>query len=91
MLVYFRENIVSQQKNEDRPLTQIQYVAWPDHGVPDDSSDFLDFVCLVRKRRAGKEEPVIVHCRYSVVMEIPVASFPMLLTDKCYCIVQCSD
>ncbi|KAJ8793752.1 hypothetical protein J1605_003563 [Eschrichtius robustus] len=50
-------------KNESRQLTQIQYIAWPDHGVPDDSSDFLDFVCHVRNKRAGKEEPVVVHCR----------------------------
>lgn len=51
------------QSEESRPLTQIQYMAWPDHGVPDDYTDFLDFVSLVRRKREGKEEPVIVHCR----------------------------
>ncbi|KAJ8003586.1 hypothetical protein DPEC_G00149880 [Dallia pectoralis] len=50
------------ETEESRPLTQIQYVAWPDHGVPDDSTDFLDFVSLVRGKREGKEEPVVVHC-----------------------------
>uniref|UniRef100_A0A8C2E6Z5 Uncharacterized protein n=1 Tax=Cyprinus carpio TaxID=7962 RepID=A0A8C2E6Z5_CYPCA len=50
------------QSGESRELTQIQYLAWPDHGVPDDSTDFLDFVTLVRSKRAGKDEPVVVHC-----------------------------
>uniref|UniRef100_A0A8C2E705 protein-tyrosine-phosphatase n=1 Tax=Cyprinus carpio TaxID=7962 RepID=A0A8C2E705_CYPCA len=51
------------ESGESRELTQIQYLAWPDHGVPDDSTDFLDFVALVRSKRAGKDEPVVVHCR----------------------------
>ncbi|RXN29016.1 tyrosine- phosphatase non-receptor type 4-like protein [Labeo rohita] len=50
------------ESGETRELTQIQYLAWPDHGVPDDSTDFLDFVALVRSKRAGKDEPVVVHC-----------------------------
>ncbi|XP_068102238.1 tyrosine-protein phosphatase non-receptor type 4 [Hyperolius riggenbachi] len=59
----FRDmTLTNLDKNEGRPLTQIQYTAWPDHGVPDDSSDFLDFVCLVRQKRANREEPVVVHC-----------------------------
>uniref|UniRef100_A0A669C7G5 Tyrosine-protein phosphatase n=1 Tax=Oreochromis niloticus TaxID=8128 RepID=A0A669C7G5_ORENI len=45
-----------------REVTQIQYVAWPDHGVPDDSTDFLDFVALVRTKRAGQDQPMVVHC-----------------------------
>lgn len=44
-------------------MTHLQYVAWPDHGVPDDSSDFLEFVNYVRSLRADAE-PVLVHCRY---------------------------
>ena len=40
----------------------MQYISWPDHGVPDDASDFLDFVQRVRHRRSGMTEPTIVHC-----------------------------
>ncbi|TSK20251.1 Tyrosine-protein phosphatase non-receptor type 3 [Bagarius yarrelli] len=46
---------------EQRTITHLQYVAWPDHGVPDDSSDFLDFVQAMRRRRKGTE-PLMVHC-----------------------------
>uniref|UniRef100_A0A3Q4HAP4 protein-tyrosine-phosphatase n=1 Tax=Neolamprologus brichardi TaxID=32507 RepID=A0A3Q4HAP4_NEOBR len=52
------ENVLEQK----REITQIQYVAWPDHGVPDDSTDFLDFVALVRTKRAGQDQPMVVHC-----------------------------
>lgn len=41
----------------------MQYMAWPDHGVPVDSSDFLNFVSQVRGKRAETQEPVVVHCR----------------------------
>ncbi|KAM8933746.1 tyrosine-protein phosphatase non-receptor type 4 [Pelodytes ibericus] len=59
----FREmTLTNLEKSESRPLTQIQYTAWPDHGVPDDSSDFLDFVCRVRQKRSNCNEPVVVHC-----------------------------
>ncbi|KAM3835921.1 LOW QUALITY PROTEIN: tyrosine-protein phosphatase non-receptor type 4-like [Diretmus argenteus] len=50
------------QSDQQRELTQIQYLAWPDHGVPDDSTDFLDFVTLVRSKRAGRDQPMVVHC-----------------------------
>ncbi|XP_036964864.1 tyrosine-protein phosphatase non-receptor type 4 isoform X2 [Acanthopagrus latus] len=50
------------QSEQQRELTQIQYLAWPDHGVPDDSTDFLDFVALVRTKRAGQDHPMVVHC-----------------------------
>ena len=41
----------------------MQYIAWPDHGVPDDSTDFLHFVLKVRQNRTGMVEPTVVHCR----------------------------
>lgn len=50
------------QTGEEHTVTHLQYVAWPDHGVPDDSSDFLEFVNYVRSLRADAE-PVLVHCR----------------------------
>ncbi|XP_034466453.1 tyrosine-protein phosphatase non-receptor type 3 isoform X1 [Hippoglossus hippoglossus] len=49
------------QLGEERAVTHLQYVAWPDHGVPDDPSDFLLFISSVRERRKG-EEPLMVHC-----------------------------
>lgn len=51
------------QSKEERQICQMQYLAWPDHGVPDDSTDFLNFVGQVRSKRADAPEPVVVHCR----------------------------
>ncbi|XP_034142678.1 tyrosine-protein phosphatase non-receptor type 4 [Esox lucius] len=70
---------------EVRELTQIQYVAWPDHGVPDDSTDFLDFVNLVRSKRASKDEPVVVHCSAGI------GRTGVLITmETALCLMECS-
>lgn len=68
------------QSEQQRELTQIQYLAWPDHGVPDDSTDFLDFVALVRTKRAGQDQPMVVHCRYECLS----VSYLTLLTNSSY-------
>lgn len=43
-------------------MSQMQYMAWPDHGVPEDPRHFIDFVDEVRKARDGSVEPLLVHC-----------------------------
>uniref|UniRef100_A0A8C7L2Z1 Tyrosine-protein phosphatase n=1 Tax=Oncorhynchus kisutch TaxID=8019 RepID=A0A8C7L2Z1_ONCKI len=73
------------ESEEVRDLTQIQYVAWPDHGVPDDSSDFLDFVNLVRSKRTGKDEPMVVHCSAGI------GRTGVLITmETALCLMECS-
>lgn len=59
----FREfNLTHVETNEERHISHMQYIAWPDHGVPDDPADFLEFVIKVRQKRAGMVEPTVVHC-----------------------------
>ncbi|CAD5117044.1 DgyrCDS5868 [Dimorphilus gyrociliatus] len=48
--------------NDERHIKHVQYLAWPDHGVPDDAAHFLQFVRRVREWRAGMVEPTVVHC-----------------------------
>ncbi|KAM6170032.1 tyrosine-protein phosphatase non-receptor type 3 [Rhynchocyon petersi] len=58
----FREMLITNSETgEEHTVTHLQYVAWPDHGVPDDSSDFLEFVNYMRTLRVDSE-PVLVHC-----------------------------
>ncbi|KAG8442542.1 hypothetical protein GDO86_011371 [Hymenochirus boettgeri] len=58
----FREMLVTNIKTGDEfSVSHLQYVAWPDHGVPDDSSDFLEFVTCVRQKRV-ENQAVLVHC-----------------------------
>ncbi|XP_038044567.1 tyrosine-protein phosphatase non-receptor type 4-like isoform X3 [Patiria miniata] len=59
----YRDFIITHtETGETRKVLQMQYIAWPDHGVPDDSSDFLDFVIRVRQYRVGMTAPTLVHC-----------------------------
>ncbi|XP_061445630.1 tyrosine-protein phosphatase non-receptor type 3 isoform X3 [Rhineura floridana] len=58
----FREMVITNiETEEEHTVSHLQYVAWPDHGVPDDSTDFLEFVTYMRSKRVGNE-PVLVHC-----------------------------
>ncbi|KAF5910874.1 hypothetical protein HPG69_004965 [Diceros bicornis minor] len=83
--IFRKMTLFNQEKNESRQLTQLQYIAWPDHGVPDDSSDFLDFVCHVRRRRAGKEEPIVVHCSAGI------GRTGVLITmETAMCLIECN-
>ena len=50
------------QTGEERHLSLMQYVSWPDHGVPEQAADFVQFVQRVRAARAGLVEPTVVHC-----------------------------
>lgn len=40
----------------------MQYIAWPDHDVPDSPTQFLDFTNNVREARGSNTVPAIVHC-----------------------------
>lgn len=64
-----REFIIS-NKNEptrggERRVTQMHYIDWPDHGTPEDSTEFCRFIQRVRELRATKQgnlRPMVVHC-----------------------------
>ncbi|XP_050294337.1 tyrosine-protein phosphatase non-receptor type 4 isoform X2 [Anthonomus grandis grandis] len=60
---FFRDFVLIDVKNDNtsREIKHMQYVAWPDHGVPDSPQQFLKFTQDVRKYR-HKDKPVIVHC-----------------------------
>ncbi|XP_068003533.1 tyrosine-protein phosphatase non-receptor type 3 isoform X4 [Melanerpes formicivorus] len=57
-----REMVITNvETGQQHTVTHLQYVAWPDHGVPDDSMDFLEFVTSMRPKRV-ENKPVLVHC-----------------------------
>ncbi|XP_063233077.1 tyrosine-protein phosphatase non-receptor type 4 isoform X2 [Bacillus rossius redtenbacheri] len=59
----FREfRLTCPETQEERHISHMQYLAWPDHGVPEDSTRFLQFARRVRQARAGMVEPTVVHC-----------------------------
>lgn len=46
-----REMVLKESTGASRNITQLQYTAWPDHGVPDDSAAFIRFTQLCSKLR----------------------------------------
>ncbi|XP_015911559.1 tyrosine-protein phosphatase non-receptor type 4 isoform X2 [Parasteatoda tepidariorum] len=62
-----RDFLISNQKtNEERHVTQLQYINWPDHGVPEDFSNFLEFIQQLRDLRRDAGGIVAVHCSAGV-------------------------
>ena len=48
-------------------VTQLHFVAWPDHGVPDNCAVMLNFVRRVRKLHPYSNPcPLLVHCSAGV-------------------------
>ncbi|KRT83005.1 hypothetical protein AMK59_4108, partial [Oryctes borbonicus] len=58
----FRSFILTDNENVEREIKHMQYIAWPDHDVPDSPTQFLDFTNNVREARGSNTAPVIVHC-----------------------------
>lgn len=51
---------------ERREVRQLQFTAWPDHGVPDHPAPFLQFLRRVRNSNPVDAGPLIVHCSAGV-------------------------
>uniref|UniRef100_A0A1B6E7X3 protein-tyrosine-phosphatase n=1 Tax=Clastoptera arizonana TaxID=38151 RepID=A0A1B6E7X3_9HEMI len=49
-----------------REIKQLQFTAWPDHGVPDHPAPFLQFLRRVRNCNPSDSGPIIVHCSAGV-------------------------
>ncbi|KAM9324259.1 tyrosine-protein phosphatase non-receptor type 18 [Gastrophryne carolinensis] len=59
--VVFR-NLRVMYQEEARELGHFQYIAWPDRGIPDSYSCFLEMIQLVRQHQGLHSAPICVHC-----------------------------
>jgi len=49
------------EKNQSRPVLQLQYIAWPDHGLPTSTTAFLSLLDDAYKFN-NTGGPLVVHC-----------------------------
>ncbi|XP_053551788.1 tyrosine-protein phosphatase non-receptor type 18 [Bombina bombina] len=59
--VVLRKLSITYQR-ELREVYHFQYVAWPDHGIPDSYSCFLEMIQLMRQYQEEDSTPICVHC-----------------------------
>ncbi|XP_012226664.1 tyrosine-protein phosphatase Lar isoform X6 [Linepithema humile] len=52
--------------SERREIKQLQFTAWPDHGVPEHPAPFLQFLRRVRSLNIPDSGPLVVHCSAGV-------------------------
>lgn len=60
---YVIQNV--QTKSTKRTVRQYHYTSWPDHGVPPNPSDVLEFLRVVKDYQASLVNPgaILAHCR----------------------------
>lgn len=63
----------------------MQYIAWPDHGVPDSPQQFLAFTEKVRTTRKGSA-PIVVHCSAGIGR-----TGVMVLMETALCLMEASE
>ena len=49
-----------------REVKQFQFTAWPDHGVPEHSAPFLQFIRRIHQLNSPDSGPVVTHCSAGV-------------------------
>ncbi|XP_023682496.1 tyrosine-protein phosphatase non-receptor type 18 [Paramormyrops kingsleyae] len=49
-------------QDETRGLSQFQYMAWPDHGIPLVSDGLLGMMDMAQKVQASSAAPLVIHC-----------------------------
>ena len=77
-LVYREFFFSHKETKEERIIYQIQTETWPDHGVPNDFSSFVEFVLEIRELRKSKKHlPILVHCRYNIQMNTTLQVSPI--------------
>ncbi|XP_020708529.1 tyrosine-protein phosphatase Lar isoform X6 [Athalia rosae] len=52
--------------SERREIKQLQFTAWPDHGVPEHPAPFLQFLRRVKSLNIPESGPLVVHCSAGV-------------------------
>jgi protein tyrosine phosphatase len=67
--VIIRNFVLSIKKDgiiiEKREITQLQYLGWPDFGVPKDLRSYVHLFDIYREFRKNLPSgPITVHCRY---------------------------
>ncbi|GLD69255.1 receptor-type tyrosine-protein phosphatase S-like isoform X1 [Lates japonicus] len=57
--------------SERREVRQFQFTAWPDHGVPEYPTPFLNFLRRVKACNPPDAGPIIAHCSHHNTPNIP--------------------
>ncbi|MBN3306688.1 PTN18 phosphatase, partial [Amia calva] len=54
--------LVAKFQGEVRTISQFQYTAWPDHGIPSAADGILGMMEMVHAAQGGDTSPILVHC-----------------------------
>ena len=62
--IIFDDVVLRKIQHMSKMIYQIQYLGWPDHGVPNDLNSFTNFILKCEELIKLVPGSIIVHCRY---------------------------
>jgi len=60
-IIIRKSKLRNKDTNEEKKVNLIQYIAWPDNGIPESSKAFLEIVKMADEMNPSKG-PILVHC-----------------------------
>jgi protein tyrosine phosphatase len=55
--------VIRELQYNNRKIIHLNYLGWPDHGVPENLDSFSNFILICEKFLKAHEGKIIVHCR----------------------------
>ncbi|KPA81628.1 putative tyrosine specific protein phosphatase [Leptomonas pyrrhocoris] len=57
-----RRLLLRSVRGDEKEVYQMQYVAWPDQGVPESSATLMEIIQAIAKSPRSTQSPIVVHC-----------------------------
>ncbi|KAL7707660.1 tyrosine specific protein phosphatase [Lotmaria passim] len=57
-----RRMLLRSVRGDEKEVHQMQYVAWPDQGVPHSSATLMEMIQAMAKSPRSTQSPIVVHC-----------------------------
>ncbi|KAF8287796.1 putative tyrosine specific protein phosphatase [Trypanosoma cruzi] len=58
----FRSFILHNANGEEHQVYHMQYIGWPDQGIPDTSAPLMEIIQTMGKSELSVQTPIVVHC-----------------------------
>ncbi|KAH9578258.1 PTP type protein phosphatase [Trypanosoma melophagium] len=80
----FRTFLLCTPRGEKRQIQHIQYIGWPDQGIPETSAPLMEIIQTMGKSESSIQGPIVVHCSGGIgrtgvfiALHIALAQFQM--------------
>ncbi|KEG05945.1 putative tyrosine specific protein phosphatase, partial [Trypanosoma grayi] len=84
----FRTLVIHTPRGDERQVLHLQYVGWPDQGIPETSAPLMEIIQTMGKSECSVQAPIVVHCSGGIgrtgvfiAMHVALAQFQLERKD----------